>query len=383
VPTTRLWLVVAIAAVAAVVGAALGVEEFVLLSLAAVVLAAWGAIAVRWRARLARVRLTAHVAVPVSEARVGDTVVARLVLAGGGRRLPPLRVQDPAGCWALTHPGLGGRPVAQVGPAPRPGPRAARPLAMPGVHPAHPVELALPVPTGRRGVLTLRDLTVFCDDPFGLFLLPIATVAPARLLVCPQPASRRAIPDGRRGGGTRRVPEVHGQASRPAGDELDRLRPYVPGDRLSRLHWQALARSGDLVVREFTTGDLGRITLLLDVRPGADPVLFEAAVQEVAAIGMRALAAGSAIELCTSAGERLEVAPGASGASALLRALAMVGPALPARQAQLRWGEGRTPDALWATDNVADAGQVLVTARSGDGVLPDALSPRTSVVVVR
>jgi uncharacterized protein (DUF58 family) len=383
VPTTRLWVVAGVASGAAVVGGAFGVEEFVLLALAAGVVVAWGALTVRWRARRLRGELEVVVDVPVPEAGVGDTVVARVVLSGAGRALPPLRLEDPRGRWVLSHPGLGGRPVAEPSSPSPSGPRPGRAVALGGIRPTRPVELAVAVPTDRRGVRTLEGVSVFCDDPFGLFLLNVATVPAARLLVCPRPGRAGGPPEGRRGGGSRRTPEVRGPASKPAGDELDRLRPYVPGDRLSRLHWQALARSGDLIVREFGAGDLGRIALLLDVRPGADAALFEAAVEEVAAIGLGALVAGSAVELCTSAGERLDVPPGASGPATLLRALAMVGPALPARQAQLRWGEDAAPDALWATDNVADAGQVLVTARPGDRVLPEALSPRTSVVVVR
>ncbi|HUO49599.1 MAG TPA: DUF58 domain-containing protein [Acidimicrobiales bacterium] len=381
-PTARLRVAAAVAGVAALAGAAFGVEEFVLVALAAAGVVVFGALSVRWRARRVRGALGAAVLVPVPEAGVADVVVARLVLSGT-RGLPPLRVDDPAGCWVLSHPGIGGRPAS---PPPDPAPhRGGRPLSLRAVGPGRPIELPVPVPTTRRGVWTLHGVRILCDDPLGLFLLPVAVVEPARLLVCPAPGGGGATPASGAGGRSdrARIPAAPGPAQRPPGDELDRLRPYVPGDRLSRLHWQALARSGDLVVREFAAGDLGRIALLLDVRPGSDEALFEAAVQEVAAIGVKALAEGNAVELCTSAGERLDLAPGPAGTRALLRALAMVGPALPSRDALARWGRHRVPDTLWATDNLADAGQVFVTAGPADGVLPEAVSQRTSVVVVR
>jgi len=62
----------------------------------------------------------------------------------------------------------------------------------------------------------------------------------------------------------------------------------------------------------------------------------------------------------------------------------MVGPTRPRRDEAMRWNAHSTGGALWATDNLADAGQVFVTARAGgDDALPDALVGRTTVVVVR
>jgi len=379
-----------------VVGAALGVEEFVLLALVALALGGCGAVSARLRARRVRRSLTVEVEVSVPETFVGDVVLARVVLSTRDGALAPLRVDDPAGRWVLSHPGLGGRPVAatgtrRAGPVGRPPSRTST-VGLGGVRPDRPAVLAVPVPTQRRGVRSLEGLRVWCDDLFGLFMVPAGTVPAARLLVCPAPAPaptpapapESARPEAaRRRGGSRPLVTAAGAVGRQAGDELDRLRPYVPGDRLARLHWQALARTGDLVVREFSAAGGGRIALLVDVRPGADEALFDAAMEAAAGIGTAALSAGTAVELCTSAGERLDIAPGASGVGTLLRALALLGPAVSRRGAALRRGADAPSDALWATDNQADAGQVLVTTRPGDRVLPQALSRRTSVVVVR
>ena len=53
------------------------------------------------------------------------------------------------------------------------------------------------------------------------------------------------------------------------------------------------------------------------------------------------------------------------------------------REQSTRWDAHDTAGAIWATDNLADAGQVLVTPRGEDQVLPDALRARTAVLVVR
>jgi uncharacterized protein (DUF58 family) len=370
----------------AVTGATLGVEEFVLLALAGVTLLALGALSVRWRARQARRALGMALYVPVPEASVGDVVRAQLAVSACGSAVPPLRVDDPAGCWSVSHPGLGGRPDEAGARRPRASGARARPLALPGVRAGARITVACTVPTAERGVVNLTGPAVRCEDPFGLFSLPVGEAPPGRLLVCPVPADGVTGPPGRS-----RTPGARPGAFAPvtppvrqAGDELDSLRPYVPGDRLTRLHWQALARTGDLVVREFTAGDTGRLAVLVDVRPGVDPALLEAAISAAAGLGVRALAAGTAVELCTSAGERLAVAPGRACQRALLRALAMVGPSVPRRDDAARWRAYDSAGALWATDNLADAGQVLVTPRSADdGVLPAALSSRTTVMVIR
>jgi uncharacterized protein (DUF58 family) len=385
-PTVRGRALAGAVVVLAVTGAAVGVEEFVLLALAGVALLALGALSVRWRARQARRALRLALSVPVPEASVGDVVRAQLVLSACGSAVPPLRVDDPAGCWSVSHPGLGGRPEGAAALPPPASGAGSRPLALPGVRVGAHVTLALDVPTAERGVVTITGPAVRCEDPFGLFTLAVGEGPAGRLLVCPLPAVGGVGPAGRsRAPGAR--PGAFAPVASPvrqAGDELDSLRPYVPGDRLTRLHWQALARTGDLVVREFTAGDTGRLAVLVDVRPGVDPALLEAAISAAAGLGVRALAAGTAVELCTSAGERLAVAPGTAGQRALLRALAMVGPSVPRRDDAARWRAYDNAGAVWATDNLADAGQVLVTPRpDDDGVLPEALSSRTSVMVVR
>jgi len=325
------------------------------------------------------------VEVPVREASVGDRVCARLVLRSEGRGLSRLRIEDPAACWSVTHPGLGGRPSAPAEGHPDSSPRP-RTLPVRDVRSGSPVTVAVPVDGSCRGVAVMRGPRAWCEDPFGLFASEVGEGPGARLIVLPVPRSPSAGAHRALGGpGTRpAMARVPAGAPRLAGDELDRLRPYVPGDRLTRLHWQALARTGDLVVREFTTGETGRLTILVDVRPGVDPAALEAAVSTAAGMGIAALGEHTAVELCTSAGERVVVPPGPSGRLDFLRALAMVGPTRPRRDEAMRWDAHSTGGALWATDNLADAGQVLVTARpGGDDSLPDALAPRTTVVVVR
>jgi uncharacterized protein (DUF58 family) len=261
-------------------------------------------------------------------------------------------------------------------------------VPLPALHRATGTTVRIPVPTAMRGVVTLHPVGVWCEDPFRLFALRAAIGPSAHMIVCPVPDLTQAT----------QLPAQTVVAGRPsdarpgaspspsvAGDDLSSLRPYVPGDRLTRLHWPALARTGDLLVRDFTAPEAGRLALLVDLRPAAHGATsFEAAIGRVAALGARALADGVAVELFTSAGERLEVPAGITGRQALMRALALLGPTNPPTTSALRW-TGRTyGSAVWAAAGVGEEGMVLVTTDAGAAsALPDVLQRRASVQVVR
>jgi uncharacterized protein (DUF58 family) len=381
----------------AIVGLAFGVEEFVLLALSLAVLLILGAASVIWRTSTARRSLSLELRVPTMEVSVGAATAMELHVANSGRHtVASVRIEAPARHWTVTYPGLGAR--HSVAPPPPP-PAAANPIvalahtlawSLPLAElPRHSAtSLRIPVPTAARGVVTLHPLGVWCEDPFRLFALRAASVPSAHMIVCP-------VPDPTE---TSRLPHqvvVSGRPSdaRPgtapsasvAGDDLSSLRPYVPGDHLNRLHWPALARTGELVVRDFTAPESGRLALLVDLRPSAHAAAsFEAAISRTAALGSRALTDGVAVELCTSAGERLEIPAGITGRQALVRALALLGPTNPPTSSALRWTGSTHGSALWAAAGVGDESMVLVTTDAGaTNALPEVLRRRASVEVVR
>jgi uncharacterized protein (DUF58 family) len=57
---------------------------------------------------------------------------------------------------------------------------------------------------------------------------------------------------------------------RGAGHDLFALRDYQPQDDLRHIDWKATARARRLTVREFTSEDERRITIILDTRPVPD-----------------------------------------------------------------------------------------------------------------
>jgi uncharacterized protein (DUF58 family) len=414
---------------AAIAGLVYGVEEFVLVALSVTVLLLVGWVWARRREGLIRGGLRTVMRVPTAEVAAGQSALVELTVTNAGRRyLPPVLVKDPRQHWSVSHPGLGdghrrgGASHAGPGRAdsssvtgrratgdPRvgagvgagwvtqPGDRRqrrrerrvlSRSLRLPDLGPGRGAALTIPVPTAARGVLTLSGVELWCEDPFRLFSRRVTEAPPAHVVVYPSPAGDLSTrpPNDRSHVGSR----SHPHSSTPgvnglAGDELSGLRPYEPGDRLTRLHWPAFARTGELVVREFVELDAGSLALLVDVRPSVHTdVSMEAAVSEAAALGLAALERGVGVNLCTSAGDRLSVDPHTGGRQALLRALAMLGRATAPPAAALRWADRPTGGALWATNDAFGASLILVTTEAGvaQNALPDRLACQADTVVV-
>jgi len=403
---TSRGLIVAAAAVALLIlGVAYGVEEFILLTLSAVVLLAVCSISLWRRSRVARVALRVVVRVPVAEVNAAQPAVVALVVTNvGRRRLPPLRVEPPGRHWSVSHPGLAEGRLRRAtgggaaGDARLDAPRDARArrrtrrslatsLRVPDLRTGTDAVLDIPVPTTRRGVLTLSRVGVWCEDPFRLFTRRVALSPPGHVIVYPAADAgpdAPALPGPRRAERARRAEQVVGTA-RHSGDELSGLRPYAPGDRLTRLHWPALARSGELIVREFMESEAGSLTLLVDLRPAAHTGdSIEQAISRVAGLGLRALRRGVTVDLCTSTGDRVEIAPDAAGSRTLLRALALLGPANAPPSTAVRWSGAPRGGAVWATGDLGGTDVVLVTTGAGAaaGALPDALGWRAETVLV-
>lgn len=222
-------------------------------------------------------------------------------------------------------------------------------------------------------------------DPFGLVARRITVAPPAHVIVYPEPADANA---GRADASRRGAPlrsAALGLTAALSGDELSGLRPYEPGDRLTRLHWPSLARSGELVVRDFVEPRAGSVSLLVDVRPSVHTGdSIEKTIARASGVGLHALGRGLTVELCTSTGDRVVIAPDAAGRQSMLRALALLGPASAPPAVVRRWGDRPTGGAVWATGGVPGADVVLVTTASGAAQrsLPDTIGPLADTVLV-
>lgn len=400
----------------AVAGAAYGVEEFELVAFAAAVLFVTGFFVVWYRCVEARRSLQVGVRVPVAEVIMGQAASAELTVTNIGKRATgPFLVEDPARRWHLTHPGIGGRrdPSPDGHASTRPvrrlfgeRPRLGDPLRLPVLRPGEQAVVSIPIPTAARGLLGLSCLGIWCEDPLRLVACNVAGGPLTHVLVCPRPERASNGDAAAPTGGASRPydSDEHDVAQTQGGDEFRSLRPYVPGDRLTRLHWPASSRTGKLTVRDFVESVSGRVTLLVDLRASVhEPDLrhkrggrvpsgphppgslrsVEAVISRAAGLGLVALERGRVVELCTSEGERMEFSPGPGAAHDLLCALAVVGPTSRPPSSSMRWGPGSSDGAVWAATGTEAADVLFVTTGSGrSSALPESLARKAERVVV-
>ena len=117
------------------------------------------------------------------------------------------------------------------------------------------------IPELKRGVYDINHLTVTTGDWFGLFTRSKTLSVPTRLVVWPRTISltgAHLFP--RRWQGENWAPLPTRQES----VHVRGIREYVPGDRLSHVHWKTSAHTGDLKVKQFEPQTQPNYTVALD-----------------------------------------------------------------------------------------------------------------------
>jgi uncharacterized protein (DUF58 family) len=371
--TTRGAIALCAIPVSAGAGALLGAEELVLVSIALVVLLASGAVQSASRAGRARGNWRIAVVLATSDAEVESELDMTVTLAAAGHGgATPVWLEDPQHCWERVQrgPRAAGKPRSR-----RPGPSSV--LRIAHLESGATTEFRFSAPTEKRGVFTMRGMRLWCFDTFGLVARLVAVGPSATITVHPVPLAVELGDEVLRGERDTEDSQPVARLMNPRRDsfgDFSGLRPYVPGDRLRLLYWPALARSGELMVRDFEDSGPHRVHVVADVRaligePGCESVLAA-----VAAVGLQALAQGSVLELSTTAGERVAIGPGPLAAVALLRAIASL--ETPLAQLPRRWrprrGMGGGPGERDTEIHPTAGSPVVVTTAEGMRALPGA-----------
>ncbi len=153
---------------------------------------------------------------------------------------------------------------------------------------------------------------------------------------------------------------------RGAGHDLFSMRDYQPQDDLRHIDWKATARSRRLTVREFTSEDERRITIVLDTRlpAGSDDEMkqrFERGVVQAASLLKHFIDERAEVRLVL--GE--EVGPFGSGVEQLyrcLRRLALVTPLID--------GERRAEELSTATHDLIGPDYAILLTAAAPGSIP-------------
>lgn len=194
---------------------------------------------------------------------------------------------------------------------------AADGSSFPVVWDATGVHADVPVPTQRRGPVSLGPWVLERVDPWGLLRRRVGEVEGVALLVVPRvrPVSLAALPSA--------LADFGGSAEMGT-TTFATLREYVIGDELRHVHWRSSAKTGKLMMRQYVDITRPRITLVLvaEERAYTSADEFEEAVDFIASLAAVAASSGLDVEVVTTAGER--AAHGGGRSTAVLDLLALV-----------------------------------------------------------
>jgi uncharacterized protein (DUF58 family) len=201
----------------------------------------------------------------------------------------------------------------RTGPLPAPGgelrsPLLAQPLQIgPGRRSA-----AVDAVVERRGRRQVGPLTVAFRDPLGLRTAAAAPASAGEVLVLPRVEPLLAArADGGSGGFSLAGYDPAGAGSlldAAAVDfEIDGLRPYREGSPASRIHWPAVARTGEMVERRLVAGATSMPLVILDAGRPASAELLDAAVRAAASLSVHLARAGGCALLVPGSGRPVEI----------------------------------------------------------------------------
>lgn len=285
------------------VARALSVDELFSVAIAAGVLPGLSALAVRW----ARYRIGfARTVTPRRLFPGGRLAIQFSVRNLGALPSPPLLLEDQA-------------PAALGGPG-----RFSLASLPPGRRETVVVERH---PTA-RGRYTVGPLHARVVDPFGLAEATATLAVGEDVLVYPrvERLGSSGPPADRAGKGPSAVYRLA-----PAGDEFYAVREYESGDDLRKIHWQSVARTGQLMIRQDEARFYPRASVFLDARAAAHRGFgtessVEWAISAAASTCWHLGRLGFGLRLATDEREPTGVRSGRNGMESLLEILAVLEP---------------------------------------------------------
>jgi len=219
---------------------------------------------------------------------------------------------------------------------------------------------SVPLLFPNRGIYRQEAFRIVTRFPFGFLQKARRLDLPAEALVYPSVEAGPEFLDILPGiqGATASIAKGHGQ-------DLYSLRDYTPNDSARHVHWKASARSGSLMVREFSRDDDCRVLLVLDAcnpaavnTSGKERETFERAVSLCAAIAWSFSEREAFLEF-RSGTVSMPLLPASENIFAILRHLALVQPE----------GHASSDSLLSTLSTRSDSFRVVVTSQSR-GAIP-------------
>jgi uncharacterized protein (DUF58 family) len=252
------WLVLAGAVVSFALSAVLGWLEFTFLGstlLGGFLIAALFAIG----------RATYRVTIELNPRRVvaGDRALGRMLVTNSGRKpLTPTRMELPVGTG-----------VAE--------------FSIPRLAPGAENEELFAMPTHRRALILAGPAISVRGDQLGLVRRTVSWTDQVELFVHPKTTRLLATAPGL-------VRDLEGQSSAVITNSdlaFHALRQYEPGDDIRNVHWRTSARTGQLMVRQYTETRRSQLLLVQSAETThyASEEEFELAISVLASIGCQVI----------------------------------------------------------------------------------------------
>lgn len=168
-------------------------------------------------------------------------------------------------------------------------------LDIPSLGPGRTTEAVYPLPTERRGLVTVGPAVIVKADPLGLMRREIRQTSATELWVQPRVAMVPPLPVGF-------AKDLEGPTSdaSPAGDvAFHALREYALGDDHRHIHWMSSARTGTLMVRHYVDNRRPNLTVVVDDRASSYPTpdRFDVALEIGGSLAMSSLLATQPVAL--------------------------------------------------------------------------------------
>jgi uncharacterized protein (DUF58 family) len=162
-------------------------------------------------------------------------------------------------------------------------------LDIPPLGAGRATEAVYPLPTARRGVVTIGPALIVKSDLVNLMRREIVQTGTQTLWVHPRVVALRPLPVGY-------AKDLEGPTSdaSPAGDiAFHALREYELGDDHRHIHWMSTARTGTLMVRHYVDNRRPNVTAVVDtnIESYIDPAGFDTAIEIAASLGVSSLLA--------------------------------------------------------------------------------------------
>jgi len=138
------------------------------------------------------------------------------------------------------------------------------------------------------GRIQLDPTRLVVRDPLGLWQRRLDSPASPDLVVLPRIDPVRWVGPGAeprgQSPGSGHASDAVSPRGGPAQFEVDGLRPYRDGSPASRIHWPAVARTGEMIERRLVAGGEPRPLVVFDPRGAEDPAHRERAMRATASL---------------------------------------------------------------------------------------------------